>query len=348
MSASVENFESVVPNAVDFVQSIAEQGYKLETALADLIDNSISAGATKIEVMVDTEKLPFTLFMADNGHGMTDAQLTEAIRLPSSSMLKSRDRKDLGRFGLGLKTASFSQTRCFTVVSKPRGTLDEFSAKTWDIEVLRRHGWKVRTEPRSAVDSLLKEYQEVSANHLSSFGDDFSLSTLVVWRGLYKFEEFISERNTAEVLKSEFAQSIKTHLSLVFHRFMERSEERLRIRLNNIELEPFNPFPESERGVRKLESKNRIIADGSVVVDGIVLPHSSMNNAEKKGSVWSPDGKSLTDMEGIYLYRADRIILSGSWLNLAKRSQRMQLARMRIEIGNNIDQLIHLIIAKSK
>ena len=113
MIKSKSKFEDVTPQPEDFIKSISEQGYRLETAIADLIDNSISAGANKVEVLLDTETQPFTLYLADNGNGMNSKDLQQAMRLPSSSVDSNRKKQDLGRFGLGLKTASFSQTRCF-------------------------------------------------------------------------------------------------------------------------------------------------------------------------------------------------------------------------------------------
>ena len=110
--------EDATPNPEFLIKSIAEQGYSLETSLADLMDNSISAGATNIEVLVDFDSSPINLFLADNGDGMTEKELIKNLKFPSNSPDNIRVNSDLGRFGLGLKTASFSQTRKFTVLSK--------------------------------------------------------------------------------------------------------------------------------------------------------------------------------------------------------------------------------------
>ena len=116
MTESNLRTESAEPNPEFLIKSIAEQGYSLETALADLMDNSISAGADCIEVMIRMDEEPFTLFLADNGLGMDEDELRQKMQFPSSSPEKDRQQIDLGRFGLGMKTASFSQTRRFSVI----------------------------------------------------------------------------------------------------------------------------------------------------------------------------------------------------------------------------------------
>ena len=137
MTHSNENliFEDSIPNPEYLIKSISEQGYTLESALADLIDNSISAKASNIEVLTDLEDARFKLFIADDGDGMTETELIRNMKFPSALMEHIRDRVDLGRFGLGMKTASFSQTRRFTVLSKKKND-QYYHARTWDVDYL--------------------------------------------------------------------------------------------------------------------------------------------------------------------------------------------------------------------
>lgn len=118
---TTEKFENATPNPEFLIKSIAEQWYSLETALADLMDNSISFKANNIEILIDTEKEPFVLYLADNGTGMNKDELRAAMQFPSSSPEQARKNDDLGRFGLGMKAATFSQTRRFTVLSRKKG-----------------------------------------------------------------------------------------------------------------------------------------------------------------------------------------------------------------------------------
>ena len=139
----IKTFELANPNPEFLIKSIAEQGYSLETALADLMDNSITANATRIEVLTKIDTEPFILFLSDNGDGMDKTSLKKNMQFPSKSPEETRELSDLGRFGLGLKTASFSQTRIFTVLSRKRGS-DKFFGLTWDVNHLKNSGkWEM-------------------------------------------------------------------------------------------------------------------------------------------------------------------------------------------------------------
>lgn len=347
MTTSELDTEDVTPKPEDFIMSIAEQGYSLETAIADLIDNSISAKADRIEVLLDTSSRPFRLFIADNGRGMDEDALKSAMRFPSSSMEGVRGASDLGRFGLGLKTASFSQTRHFTVLSKESES-EDYCGRTWDVGLLREKGWVLKIESDKEVAELLAEYSSLSESLLAEFDETFHARTIVAWSGLYKFEDYIEEHDCAQILNTELTEKTRRHLSLVFHRFMERANRPLQIRLNNILVKPFNPFPTKAEGVRRLGLRNRLLGDDAIKIEGFVLPTGSIDDVRQGSSRWVPPGMGLMDLEGIYIYRVDRVILFGGWLGLTARSARMQLGRMRVEIGNSADHLLHLNIAKSQ
>lgn len=340
------NLEDVTPNPEYLIKSIAEQGYSLDTAIADLIDNSISAKADKTEVILDTKKKPFILYLADNGVGMDEETLRSALQFPSSSPDHNRDSLDLGRFGLGMKTASFSQTRCFTVISRKKGS-ELYAGRTWDVELLKENKWRMIVNSDEEINGLVSEYSAQSETHINSF-ENFKPNTIIIWKGLFKYENYIEEKNCRDILKKELSEIANEHLSLVFHRFMEQKDHPLQIRLNNILVKPFNPFPVFENGFRAIEDKQRIFGDDSIKIEGFVLPSKSIDEVKNGLTHWTTPRKGLMDMEGIYIYRADRIILFGGWNGLIKKSQRLQLARLRVEIGNSADHLLHLNIAKSQ
>ncbi|PKQ65915.1 ATP-binding protein [Labilibaculum filiforme] len=339
-------YEDASPNPEYLIKSIAEQGYSLETSLADLMDNSISANADKIEVLIDTESVPFTLFMADNGNGMSEESLRNNMQFPSNSPDSKRNADDLGRFGLGMKTASFSQTRKFTVLSKKRGTTN-FSARTWDVEYLKSNGWKIIVNSQDEIQSLVSQYKKLSSEYLSEFSD-FEPNTIVVWRGLYKFENYLAEKNRTEALHKEITQVTTDYLSLVFHRFLEDKNNPLNIRINNHLIEPFDPFPIRESDFRPMEPKQGGFSTEIIKIEGFVLPSRSIEESKSSNSIWTTKYRGLMDMEGIYIYRANRIILFGGWNGLIRKAQRLQLARIKVEVGNSVDHLLHLNVAKSQ
>lgn len=339
-------FEDSTPDPEYLIKSIAEQGYSLETSLADLMDNSISANADKIEVLIKMDTEPFVLFLADNGDGMDDEKLKANMKFPSSSPDNKRSSSDMGRFGLGMKTASFSQTRCFTVLSKKRGT-KKYSARTWDVEHLKEAGWQIKVNTQEEIEFLLASYTKLSEGHLKQF-ESFEPNTIIVWRGLFKFEQYIEEENNRQnALKKEITEITSDYLSLVFHRFMERSNCPLQIRINNNRINPFNPFPH-QKDLHLIEYKEKSFRDDIIKIEGFVLPSRSIDESKNGLNPWTTRNRSLMDMEGIYIYRADRIILFGEWLGIIKKGPRLQLARLRVDVGNNVDHLLHLNVAKSQ
>lgn len=339
------NFEDVTPNPEFLIKSISEQGYSFEAAIADLIDNSISAGATQIEILIDTDKEPFTLFLADNGVGMSQDQLKKCMKFPSQSPDDERVKSDLGRFGLGMKTASFSQTRKFSTVSRPKGAV-EYSARTWDLELLKSCNWRLLVNTSESIKEIVNQYQKISESRFNSF-EGFSANTIIKWEGLYKFEQYLEEKNRENALLKEI-DIIADHLSLIFHRFMEKSKDKLQIRINNQLLVPFNPFPIKENDFRSLEFRKRNFGNDSIKIEGFILPSRSMKESKEGLSIWTTKNRSLIDMEGIYIYRANRLILFGGWNGLIKKAPRLQLARLQVEIGNYADHLLHLNVAKSQ
>lgn len=343
-----KNIQSEVadPNPEYLIKSIAEQGYSLESSLADLMDNSISANANKIEVLVKMEEEPFTLFIADNGNGMEEEELKASMQFPSNSPEVERNVFDLGRFGLGMKTASFSQTRCFTVLSRKKGA-KTFSGRTWDVNYLKQVGkWRLLVKNQEEIAKLIEQYRSLSEGHLNRF-EKFDANTIVVWQGLYKFENYLEEDNRQSALKKQITEVTSDYLSLVFHRYMERKTNPLQIRINNNLISPFNPFPTTITDFRPIEFKQKHFRTDTIKIEGFVLPSRSIDESQSI-SIWTTKNRSLMDMEGIYIYRADRLIHFGGWNGLIKKAPRLQLARLRVDIGNSVDHLFHLNVAKSQ
>ena len=338
--------EEASPNPEYLIKSIAEQGYSLETSLADLMDNSISAKANKIEVLIDIDSEPFKLYMSDNGEGMTEKELGENMQFPSNDPEGERGKMDLGRFGLGMKTASFSQTRRFTVLSKKKGSND-YAGRTWDVVFLKENGWRIIVNSQTEINELLLQYKKLSGELLNEF-NDYEANTLVVWEGLYKFENYLTEKNRKTSIKKEVTEVTTDYLALVFHRFMERKKNPLQIRINNTLVSPFNPFPEEEKDFRQIEPKQSAFSSDVIKIEGFVLPSRVISETSKGLNKWTTRYRGLMDMEGLYIYRSDRIILFGGWNGIVKKAPRLQLARLRVEVGNSVDHLLHLNVAKSQ
>lgn len=337
-------FEEVIPNPEMFIKSIAEQGYTLETALADLMDNSISADADKIEILSEQKDGKITVYISDNGIGMNETQLAANMRFPSNSMESARDKNDLGRFGLGMKTASFSQTRKFTVVSRETGTT-QFAARTWDVQYLKETGkWRIKINTVEQIESIIENYNYSSENHHKEF-KDFIPNTIIKWEGLYKFDNYLKPENQFKHFKEQLNKVTFEYLGIVFHSFMERSGKPLQIRINNKRIDPFNPFLSRSKelprslGVREMHFNKDVLK-----MEAFVLPVGACDEE----SEWSTPNNNLLDLEGLYIYRGDRIIFFGGWNNIIKKEARLKLARLKIQVGNLNDDKLQLNVSKSK
>lgn len=340
-------YENADPNPEYLISSIAEQGYSLETALADLIDNSISAKADKIEILTDvsdTENI--SLFITDNGEGMTTEELALNMKFPSSSVSRKRAKSDLGRFGLGLKTASFSQTRKFTVLSrKENGT---YSARTWDVDYLRECGeWRIIVNSKEEIEEILNNYRSCTRNFSNQFSD-YDPNTIIVWQGLYKYQNFINPENRAKALIEQLEKTTREYLGIVFHRFMQRKENPLQIRINHWIVEYFDPFPSEKRSDLRTVGVFEHPFKGDVFrVEAFVLPSSAIKEEKLHGG-WVTPNRNLMELEGLYIYRGDRIIYFGGWNGVIKRQANLKLARLKVDVGNLNDDVLQLNVAKSK
>lgn len=326
----IEEFEVVDPSPASIVESLRAIGYSLETAIADLIDNSITAGASVVCIDSPYNGADTKLFLLDNGSGMNEETLKNAMKLGSYSPSLQRSKKDLGRFGLGLKTASFSQCKRLTVVTKQNGSI---YARAWDLDlIIETNKWcLIKSVPQEYIDRL----------------NDFESGTLVVWE---KLDRVISNKDTkAETNFNNKKGILRRHLSLTFHRFIE--SDRLEIRIGGVPVEAWNPFLPSKSSSLKKELPEMQVSS-SVKIKGWVMPHRNyFTESEYKDAGFR---KGWTQMQGFYIYRADRLLTAGGWLGLKPDGTTMlqehhyDLARICVDITNSDDFSWDIDIKKSK
>ena len=330
------NFIKANPNPEFLIKSISEQGYSLETALADLIDNSITAEASRIEILTFEKDGKYSLFIADNGKGMSAEELEKNMMFPSSDMILDRKKKDLGRFGLGLKTASFSQTRKFTVISKLKEVSSKiFNGLTWDVNKLNSEtGWIIFRESEDSILSLTQMFEHQSRIHLEN-SEEFlnTLNTLIHWEDMRKF-------SLAESYLQQLEQ-VKEYLGIVFHKFIEK--RKINIRFNGEIITSFNPFP-NEGGGLLMDESQFLDNENGFKMRGFVVPPDFEDNKR----LWCTKQRSLFDLEGVYIYRNERLIYFGGWNGLRKRSSKLKLARLKIDFDNSNDAFFLLNVDKSK
>jgi hypothetical protein len=326
------------PPPVSFIKSISEQGYTLASAISDLIDNSIAASSSRVEILLDTSSDNLKLYIADNGRGMTGDELTENMRIPSADLDEQRQLNDLGRFGLGLKTASFSQSRKFTVLSKTLNT--DFEGRTWDVAFLKEtKDWTLKIESSETIEQFVGDLKKTSEDfHAAKPG--FEAKTLIIWDELYKLRKLSKK----EELNDEL-EELRSHLSLIFHRYL--SSGKLEIRLNNSLVEAFEPFPYHTSGVQVVAENYWQNENIYIQFQGIILPKRAAVEAKDAGSLWVPPNRTLEELQGLFVYRNDRLINYGGWLRTIPKSVYLQFGRIRIDISNESDSNFQINVAKS-
>ena len=306
------------PRASSLVESLRDMGYSLRTALADVIDNSITAGARNIHLVADTHHAVPAIGILDDGIGMTEEELFEAMRPGTRNPLETRSANDLGRFGLGLKTASFSQCRRLTVVTRKASTV---SRATWDLDkVAERDRWVVEI-PESA-DSVRW------SDRLQNDG------TLVVWEKLDRLVDPDRQDGRHDLVRQ--LDEAATHVEFVFHRFLSgREGGRLAISMNNRELRPFDPFHSNHPATQHHPEETIRLDSGEIRIWPVTLPHHDKVTAEEWKRFAGPEG--YVSNQGFYLYRNRRLIVNGTWFRLARQLELTKLARVGIDIPNTLD-----------
>lgn len=318
------------PYAPTLIESTRAIGYSLEAAVADIIDNSIAANANSIDLFYFPYDNPYVAVL-DNGYGMNSDEINTAMQYGSKNPLEVRDSKDLGRFGLGLKTASLSQCRVLTVVSKQG---ERIEARRWDIDHITETGdWSLL---------VLEDDDLVNLPHYSDL-KEHSSGTLIVWQNLDRLKN--GERNFEDSFSKRFTE-VKDHLSLVYHRYLsgEPGIQKLTIRANGTPLTPKDPFL-SKKSQQAMDDETLVIHGEKIVVRPYILPHISKLLAEELEELGGKEG--LRRKQGFYIYRNKRLLVWGTWFRMMRQGEMSKLARIRVDIPNTLDDLWTLDIKKS-
>lgn len=316
-----------IPEASSMIETFRAIGYSIEAAVADVIDNSISAEAKNVWLNFDWKGSETWVSIKDDGFGMNNEELIQAMKPGSKNPLDGRSNKDLGRFGLGLKTASFSQCRKLTVLSKKEGFQQAFW--TWDLDYVKESGkWE-----------LLKFLPDAK---MESENDSQKSGTIVLWNDIDRLvKNFHSDDAKALDKFLVIMEQVKYHLSMVFHRFIESGS--IKIWFQGRQIKAWNPFLISESATQIFPDE--YLNNGKVIVKGFVLPHKSKISEETYKEAEGPKGWG--EQEGFYVYRNERLLLSGDWLGLYRKEEHYKLARIQIDLPNTLDSEWQIDIKKS-
>ena len=327
MDYSKYKTQQAEPEASSMIETFRAIGYNIETAVADIIDNSISAGAKNVWINFDWKGAETWLSIKDDGSGMNNEELIQAMRPGSKNPLENRSNKDLGRFGLGLKTASFSQARRLTVISKKADYKAIFW--TWDLDYVHQTGnWHL-------IDLMPDEFNTKSLDKQTS-------GTIVIWNDIDRVVKHLKQEDNKALDKFlTIMEQVKKHLAMVFHRFIEG--KKIKLFFQDSEVKPWNPFLIEEQATQSFPEEP--LHNAMVSLKGFVLPHKSKISDEKFKE--AEGTKGWNEHQGFYIYRNERLLLAGDWLGMFRKEEHYTLTRIQIDLPNSLDADWQIDIKKS-
>lgn len=324
------NTINLPPYAPTLIESTRAIGYSLEAAVADIIDNSIAASARNVDIFFFPLDSAYIAIL-DDGLGMSADELNCAMQYGSKNPTAIRDEKDLGRFGLGLKTASLSQCRCLTVITKQG---DFIEGRRWDLDhVARAESWSLLVLGEKEINEapqieILRSYQS---------------GTLVVWQNLDRLKA--GEVNFEQVLGRKI-DSVREHLALVYHRYLsgEKGLTKLKLNINGSKVHPKDPFLTGKSN-QPMDDEILVVRGEKILVRPHILPHTSKLSKDEIDALGGKEG--LRAQQGFYVYRNKRLLVWGDWFRMMRKGDLSKLARIQIDIPNTLDDLWTLDIKKS-
>jgi hypothetical protein len=329
-------YEIANPDPAGTIESFKSLGYTIEAAIADLVDNCITAQARNINVEFTWDGRNSWIAVTDDGAGMTESELVTAMTIAAKGPGTSRSPKDLGRFGMGLKTASFSQARRLIVASATSG--GSRSVRAWDLDVVRQSGeWRLLQEMDPADAAVLDRLQ-------------VGQGTVVLWKHLHRFDIpgiTADDSSAKRHFYDDVRIRIEPHLGMVFSRFLDGK------RLNSLTVntanpvQPWDPFLRNQKFVQQLPTERIPIGGHVMIVEGFVLPHPRHLSEEQGLAAAGPRG--WLDQQGFYVYRRDRLIVAGDWLGIRgyRKEDRYILARIAIDVPAELDADWSIDVRKS-
>jgi hypothetical protein len=335
----MNSYEKLPPSPAALIESLRDIGYSTQTAVADIIDNSITAQAKNVSLNFSWAEGHPWLAVIDDGHGMDRVELLNAMRLGSSNPRDERDGNDLGRFGLGMKTASFSQCRRLTVLST-KGS--ETHCYQWDLDVIAMSmvgEWKLGildpTDRGQRINQLNETYLK---------GKD--TGTIVLWESVDRIDTQLDSKQQ-EMAFDRMMLDVRDHLEHVFHRFLSPGSgiEKVRINFNGKSLEGFDPFFSTSESVTELNQEKIKCEGHEVIVQPFILPHHNKIPADEYRRYSGKEG--YLQNQGFYVYRNRRLIIKGTWFRLIKKADLTKLIRVKIDLPNSLDYLWRIDVKKS-
>ena len=310
----MRDFRECSPNVSNFSRSFKNIGYNHFSAILDLIDNAVSAGATSIWVDYEVDKKSGTkVVISDNGTGMGEEELFEAMRIASADPSSERLNNDLGKFGLGMKLASFSQTDVFAVVSQAKGK--PICGFTWDLNLVRRKNkWLLQQDRDQGFDRPKNQGTEVKL--IDVFSDmDVNLDQVI--------------------------GKMQTHIAVAYHKI-----KGVKFFINDREIEAVDPFFSTSVASNTSSLENLNIGGVELLVQSHQIPHQ--NKLKPKERLLHAELAEIGMGPGLYIFRKNRLIAWSGWEGLGKNLRINDLYRMAVFCQDDADDLFNIEVKKSQ
>lgn len=327
------------PDAARVMEGLRDTGYDFNTAVADIVDNSIAADATKVIIHIDVNpSQEVSVYIADDGCGMDREELQNAMRYGSD---RRENPSSLGKFGLGLKTASTAFCRCLSVVSRDTGNDDVLKAQ-WDLDyIIEKNQWLLRW-PEVTEDELDLLDEAAAGNH----------GTLVCWESVDRLMRQYAYQSSAKNALKKIADSLRFHLATTYQRFLDSEipdVRNLEIILNGVPVSAWDPFCTNIEGTEVLLdlSQDIDLPDGSkapLTLTAYLLPGKNELKSEKDRD----NAKISNDLQGFYVYRENRLIHYGDWLGMFTKEPHGSLLRVFLSFDHKLDEYLNVDIKKSR
>lgn len=316
------NIVQASPSPALEIKTLMRIGYNFNSALADILDNSITAKASQVSIEALPGGTSPAVTIVDDGKGMTKAELINCMRLSCKDAEESREDGDLGRFGSGMKTASFSQARNLTVLTKSND--EQICGATWDIDLIEKNdSWDLQVLNEEEISQILPPEL-----------DYFESGTAVIWRDLQNFKESDHTVTTDQMI-AEAMMGVKKHIATYFHRFMKGSNQ-IKFIINGEKIKPIDPFLTKEAGYQEGPQAKLRCKGGYISIKTHVLPSFSKMS---KAALSSLGGTSqVLSGQGLYIYREKRLIVAGDWMGIRPSTNVDALARVQVDIPSFLDK----------
>lgn len=337
---------TLIPDPGVLIEGLRDTGYDFNTALADVIDNSVDAQASLVDVRVllNQDASP-SIIITDDGIGMDKEELLDGMQYGSKN--RDKDPKRLGKFGLGLKTASTAFCRRLSVISR-KDINAPFIMATWDLDQVVKDGaWHL------LVSENEQDIPKMYMNILSNITNNTGHGTLVTWEKIDRLE---LGKQRPKVALTNLINRFEEHATMVYHRFLDTDDERARnitMKLNGKLLEPWDPFCTNEPQTKMLGEKVKAVTvigdDDSNNSATFCLKAYAIPQKDTFSSITAKKKARITNKNmGFYVYRENRMIAAADWLGLRDNDPHDSLSRIDFSFDHNLDAAFYIDVKKSR